>query len=192
LALGIIQVICEEGLYDKAFVEKYTHGFNELSQHIKQYAPEKVAEITWVPAEAIRKAARMYAEAKPAALQWGNAIEHDVNVFDATRALACLMGISGNLDVPGGNVNARDPKIMGLAQFVRADLIPDKRTEMIGAHHGVIPRLMTVPSAFFRKAVLEGKPYPMHGCYGMCTNPMFAWADSWVNLHLQEQRHSLL
>ncbi len=90
------------------------YGFNELSQHIKQYAPEKVAEITWVPAEAIRKAARMYAEAKPAALQWGNAIEHDVNVFDATRALACLMGISGNLDVPGGNVNARDPKIMGL------------------------------------------------------------------------------
>jgi anaerobic selenocysteine-containing dehydrogenase len=178
LALAMIQVICEEGLYDQAFVEKYTHGFNELSQHIKQYAPEKVAEITWVPAEAIRKAARMYAEAKPAALQWGNAIEHDVNVFDATRALACLMGISGNLDVPGGNVNARDPKIMGLAQFVRADLIPDKRTEMISAHHRVIPRLMTVPSAFFRKAVLEGKPYPVHGYYGMCTNPMIAWADS--------------
>ena len=204
LALAIIQVICEEGLYDKAFVEKYTYGFNELSQHIKQYAPEKVAEIciqaaqgevvscanfndpkkvaeiTWVPAEAIRKAARMYAEAKPAALQWGNAIEHDVNVFDVTRALACLMGISGNLDVPGGNVNARDPKIMGLAQFVRADLIPDKRTEMIGAYHHVIPRLMTIPSAFFRKAVLEGKPYPVHGYYGMCTNPMIAWADSKV------------
>lgn len=76
--------------------------------------------------------------------------------------------------------------------FVRADLIPDKRTEMISAHHRVIPRLMTIPSAFFRKAVLEGKPYPVHGCYGMCTNPMIAWADSWVNLHLQEQRHSLL
>ncbi len=180
LALGIIHVICEEGLYDKAFVETFTHGFEDLAQHVKQYSPESVAEITWVPAETIRKAARMYAEAKPAALQWGNAIEHDVNVFDVTRALACLMAISGNLEVPGGNVNARDPKIMGLAQFVRADLIPDKRTEMIGAHHRIIPRLMTVAPAFFRKAVLEDKPYPVRGYYGICTNPMVAWADSKV------------
>ena len=122
----------------------------------------------------------MYAEAKPAALQWGNAIEHDINVFDATRALACLMAICGNLEIPGGNVNARDPKIMGLAPFVRADLIPDKRKEMIGAHHRVIPRLMTVAPAFFRKAVLEDVPYPVRGYYGMCTNPMVAWADSKV------------
>jgi len=178
LALAMIHVICEEGLYDKDFVEKYTHGFDELAQHAKQYAPENVAGITWVPAESIRKAARMYAEAKPAALQWGNAIEHDVNLFDATRALACLMGITGNLEIPGGNVNARDPKIMGLAPFVRADLIPDKRTEMISAHHRVIPRLMTIAPAYFRKAVLEGTPYPVRGYYGMCTNPMVTWADS--------------
>jgi len=69
---------------------------------------------------------------------------------------------------------------MGLAEFVRADLIPDKRTEMIGAHYRLIPRFMTVPSAFFRKAVLEGKPYPVRGYYGMCTNPLVAWADSKV------------
>jgi len=67
---------------------------------------------------------------------------------------------------------------MGLAEFVRADLIPDKRTEMIGAHYRLIPRFMTVPSAFFRKAVLEGKPYPVRGYYGMCTNPLVAWATA--------------
>ncbi|MFH1080093.1 MAG: molybdopterin-dependent oxidoreductase [Pseudomonadota bacterium] len=178
LALAIMHVICEEGLYDRAFVEQYTHGFDDLAQHVKQYPPEQVEAITWVPAQQIRKAARMYAEAKPAALQWGNAIEHDINLFDATRALACLMGITGNLEIPGGNVNARDPKIMGLAQFVRADLIPDKRKDMIGAYHGIIPRLMTVAPAFFRKAVLQNEPYPMRGYYGMCTNPMVAWADS--------------
>ncbi len=180
LALAIIHVICEEGLYDRAFVEKYTHGFDELAQHVKQYPPERVAEITWVPADAIRKAARMYAEARPATIQWGNAIEHNVKTFDAVRSLLCMMAICGNLDVPGGNVNARDPKIMGLAPFVRADLIPDKRKDMIGAHYGIIPRLMTVAPAFFRKAVLEGTPYPVRGYYGMCTNPMVAWADSRV------------
>ena len=178
LALGLIHVIIEESLYDREFVEKYTSGFEDLARHVKDYTPEKVADITWVPAERIREAARMYAKAKPAALQWGNPIEHDVNVFDATRSLVCLMAICGNLDVPGGNIEARDPKIMGLGPFVRADLIPDKRKDMISAHYGVIPRFMTIPPAYFRRAVLEGVPYPVRGYYGMCTNPMVAWADS--------------
>lgn len=178
LALGFIHVIIEEGLYDREFVEKHAYGFEDLARHVKQYTPEAVSEITWTPADLIRKAARMYAEAKPAALQWGNAIEHDVNAFDATRSLVCLMAICGNLEAPGGNINAHDPKIMGLAEFVRADLVPDKRKEMISAAHGVIPRLMTVPPAYFRKAVLEGAPYPVRGYYGMCANPLVAWADS--------------
>ncbi len=178
LALGFLNVIIEESLYDKDFVEQYTSGFEDLAQHIKQYSPETVAEITWVGADQIRKAARMYAAAKPATVQWGNAIEHDVNVFDASRALICLMAITGNLEIPGGNVNAYDPKIMGLGGFVRADLVPNKFKEMIGAHYRTIPRMMTVPPAYFRRAILEEKPYPVRGYYGMCTNPLVTWADS--------------
>ena len=178
LALGFLHVIIEESLYDKAFVEKHTFGFEDLARQVKQYSPETVANITWVPPDLIRQAARLYAAARPAALQWGNAIEHDINAFDATRSLVCLMAVCGNLEVPGGNINAHDPKIMGLGEFVRADLIPDKRKEMISTHHGIIPRLMTVAPAYFRKAVLEGVPYPVKGYYGMCTNPLVAWADS--------------
>lgn len=178
LALGFLNVIIEESLYDKEFVDNYTYGFADLAEHVKQYTPEKVAEITSVPADLIRQAARMYAAAKPATLMWGNAIEHSVNVFDYTRSLVCLMAITGNLEVPGGNINAHDPKIMGLGQFVRADLIPTKAKEMISAYHGIIPRLMTVAPAYFRKAVLEGVPYPVRGYYGMCCNPLVNWADS--------------
>lgn len=178
LALGLLHVIIEEGLYDQDFVHAYTHGFTELADHVRDYSPEKMAEITWVPAQDIRRAARMYAQAAPAALQWGNPIEHDINAFDATRSLVCLMAVCGNLEVAGGNIHAHDPQIMKLGQFVRADLIPEKRKEMISAYHGIIPRLMTVPPAFFRRAVLENDPYPVRGYYGMCTNPLLAWADS--------------
>ena len=180
LALGFLHVIIEESLYDTDFVEQYTYGFADLARQVKAYDPQTVAGITWVPPDLIQKAARLYAAARPAALQWGNAIEHDVNVFDAARSLVCLMAVCGNLEVPGGDINAHDPRIMGLGQFVRADLIPDKRKTMIGAFHGTIPKLMTVPPAYFRKAVLEGVPYPVKGYYGMCTNPMVAWADSEV------------
>jgi anaerobic selenocysteine-containing dehydrogenase len=178
LALGLMHVIVEEGLFDRTFVELHTHGFDAFARHVAAYTPEKVSEISWVPAERIRKAARMYAESRPAALQWGNPIEHDAHAFDATRSLVCLMALCGNLEVPGGNVHAHDPDILGLGAFVRADLIPNKRKEMIGAHFGVIPRMMTVPPAYFRRAVLEDRPYPVRGYYGMCTNPLVAWADS--------------
>ena len=180
LALGFLHVIIEESLYDREFVEKYAYGFADLARQVKPYDPETTAGVTWVAPDLIRKAARLYATARPAALQWGNPIEHDVNVFDATRSLACLMAICGNLEVPGGNINAHDPRILGLGEFVRADLIPDKRKEMIGAFHGTIPRFMTVAPAHFREAVLEGVPYPVRGYYGMCTNPLLAWADSAV------------
>jgi anaerobic selenocysteine-containing dehydrogenase len=178
LALGFLNVIIGEGIYDKAFVEQWTHGFGDLAEHVRTYTPEKVSEITWVPADAIRQAARAYAAMKPAAIQWGNPIEHNTQTFDTVRALICLMAITGNLDVPGGNVDPRDAKIQGLAPLVRADLIPDKRKEMIANHHGVIPRLMTNAPAFFRKAILEGVPYPIRGAYMMCCNPMLSYAGS--------------
>jgi anaerobic selenocysteine-containing dehydrogenase len=178
LALGFLNVIIAESLYDKNFVEKWTYGFEDLVEHVKQYTPEKVSGITWVPPDLIRETARLYATSKPAVIQWGNPIEHNINTFDTVRALICLMAITGNLDIAGGNVAARDPKIMGLGAFVRADLIPDKRKEMISAHYHVIPRLMTIAPTFFKKAVLEGVPYPVKGFYAMCANPMLSYADS--------------
>ena len=178
LALGFLHVIIEESLYDKDFVEKWTHGFADLADQVRQYTPEKVAEITWIPAELIRETARAYATAKPAVIQWGNPLEHTIYTFDAIRALICLMAITGNLDIAGGNVAAHDPKIMGLGQFVRADLIPTKRKEMISAHHGIIPRLMTIAPSFFKQAILEEDPYPVKAFYSMCSNAMLSYADS--------------
>jgi anaerobic selenocysteine-containing dehydrogenase len=178
LALGFLHVIIEESLYDKSFVQDWTSGFDDLAQHVKTYTPERVSDITWIPSDRIRETARLYAQSKPAVIQWGNPIEHNIHAFDIARALICLMAICGNLDVPGGNVHAKDPEIMSLGRFVRADLIPKKRTEMIGSHHGVIPRLMTVPGAFFRKAVLEETPYPVKALYSMCANPLLSYADS--------------
>ena len=178
LALALLNVIIEESLYDKEFVEKWTYGFEDLAEHVKQYTPEKVSGITLVPADLIRETARLYATSKPAVIQWGNPVEHNIHTFDTVRALICLMAITGNLDVAGGNVAAHDPKIMGLGPFVRADLIPDKRKEMISAYHRIIPRLMTIAPSFFKKAILEGVPYPVKGFYAMCANPMLSYADS--------------
>jgi len=178
LALAFLHAIVEEGIYDKDFVEEWTHGFQDLAEAVQAYSPESMAAVTGVEADLARRSARAYASARPAALQWGNPIEQTVHNFHASRALLCLMALCGNLDVPGGNIHPLDPPVQGLGAFVRADLIPSKRKEMIHAHHGTIPRLMTVPPAYFRRAVLEEKPYPVKAAYVQCANPLVTYADS--------------
>jgi anaerobic selenocysteine-containing dehydrogenase len=178
LALSFLNVIIQEELYDQDFVADWTYGFDELSDHVKAFTPEKMAAVTQVPSEKIRAAAIDYAASHPAAIQWGNPIEQTIHTFDASRSLVCLMAICGNLDIPGGNVQPLDPDVLGLGKFVRADSIPSKRKEMIHAHHHTIPRLMTVPPAFFRRAVLSEEPYAVKAAYFQCTNPLLTYADS--------------
>lgn len=182
LALAFLNVIIEEGLYDKGFVEKWCYGYADFSEHIRKYTPEKMSDVTWVPASLIREAARYYAGAHPAAIQWGNAIEQNTNTFDAIRAIICLMAVCGNLDVPGGNIQANEPDILHLGELVRVDLLPTKKKEMIHAYHNAIPRMMTVPPALFRRAVLEDIPYPVRGAYMQGTNPLLTYADCMMTL----------
>jgi anaerobic selenocysteine-containing dehydrogenase len=105
-------------------------------------------------------------------------VEQTPHAFDAVRALVSLMAICGNLDVPGGNVATLDPPILGLGPFVRAKKIPDKPKEMLHAAQGAIPRLMTVPPVYFRRAVLESDPYPVRAAYLQTSNPMLSYADA--------------
>ena len=178
LALAFLNVIINEKIYDTDFVKNWTFGFDDLSKHIEKYSPERVSEITWIAPDLIREAARFYAQSSPAAIQWGNPIEQTVNNFDTARALVCLMAICGNLDIAGGNVKATEPKTTPFGKFVRADLVPDKRKEMIPAFHGTIPKLMTVAPGLFRKAVLDEFPYAVKGAYMHGTNPLVTYADS--------------
>ena len=104
LALGLLHVIIGEELYNKAFVEKWTGGFDKLVERVKAYSPEKVEEITWVPAETIRNIARMYAQNHPACVSVGVSLDHSSNGIQAMRAIAVLMAICGNLEISGGNI----------------------------------------------------------------------------------------
>ena len=104
LALAMLNVIIEENLYDKGFVDKWTYGFPELSKWIKKYSPEWAEGITWAPSEMIRFVARTYANLKPALLHEGNGIDQQPNAVQTSRALAILRTITGNLDVQGGDL----------------------------------------------------------------------------------------
>jgi len=102
LLMGMINVILQEELYDKEFVNKWCYGFDKLVEHARDYPLDKVADITWVPAEKIKQAAVMYAVNKPAACWNRMGIEHIAGSAEAVQARFILSAITGNIDVKGG------------------------------------------------------------------------------------------
>jgi thiosulfate reductase/polysulfide reductase chain A len=104
LFLSWINVIIEERLYDEDFVDKWTFGFDQLKKRASEYTPEKVAGITWIPAEKIRESARMYAMNSPATFCFFGVAPDQIglNGLRVEQAKVCLRAITGNLRVEGG------------------------------------------------------------------------------------------
>ena len=103
LALALIHVIIEEGLYDKNFVKKHTFGFEKLVPHIKPYTPEWAEKVTWVPADSIRELARVFATTRGAAIYQGTCTQdQQANGTQTDRAIGILQSIVGGINVPGG------------------------------------------------------------------------------------------
>lgn len=109
LALGILNVLISEDLYDHDFVDRWTYGFDALAERVSEWTPERAAEICWVDAEDIRRAARMIAEKKPANCFWGVAVDMQNNGIGAAQGIESIFVITGNIDIPGGMVFTRPP-----------------------------------------------------------------------------------
>ncbi|MCP4681383.1 MAG: molybdopterin-dependent oxidoreductase, partial [Desulfobacterales bacterium] len=102
---GLMHVIIKEDLYDKAFVEDRTLGFEELKKTVEKYTPEEVEKITGIPANDIIDTARDYATAKPGAIVYCMGITQHITGTDNVKSLANLAMLCGNLGMAGGGVN---------------------------------------------------------------------------------------
>jgi anaerobic selenocysteine-containing dehydrogenase len=111
LALAMMNVIIGEDLHDKDFVEKHTYGFDKLVPHVRKYTPEWAEEITWIPADDIRKLARLFASTKGASIFQGTCTQDQTaNGTQNSRAFSVLQTITGNINVPGGWVTSPPPR----------------------------------------------------------------------------------
>jgi anaerobic selenocysteine-containing dehydrogenase len=102
LALGILNIIMKEELYDADFVKNWTVGFDELRTHVKEFTPEKVEEITWVPAKMVGEIAHMMAT-KGLSIVTGVGLDNCVSGSQTIRSIAIINAITGNVDAPGGS-----------------------------------------------------------------------------------------
>jgi len=174
LALGMLNVIVEEGLYDREFVENHVHGWEPFVRRVKEYPLDRVEEITWVPTQKIRDAARLFSTTKPAAIQWGVAIEQQVNCADNDRLLMILMGITGNIDVSGGQVLFKPPGIRNVGHFGAHRMLPDTQREkrLGGERFRLAGNFAIINPKCVWDAVVDEKPYPVKTLFFISSNPL--------------------
>jgi thiosulfate reductase/polysulfide reductase chain A len=198
LLMSMINVIIEEDLYDKEFVTQWCHGFEELRERAGEYPPEKAEEITWVPADQIRAAARMFATHRPSCAIEGMGVAHQPNALGALQARHIISAIVGNIDVAGGE------ELLGPAPFITEheielpEALPEEqRDKILGADryrlytwpgYDLIQRqnvervwgkrcdmygytCMATGPALFR-AIAYSQPYPVKALITLSSNPM--------------------
>ena len=102
---GLMNVMIAENLYDQEYVEKRTEGFAALKKIVEKYPPEYVEEISGVPAEDLRTAARMYGGAKRASILYAMGITQHITGTDNVKSVANLSMLGGNVGIEGGGVN---------------------------------------------------------------------------------------
>jgi anaerobic selenocysteine-containing dehydrogenase len=174
LALGLLNVIIAEGLYDRDFVSRWTVGFDKLEKHIREYSPEVVEKLSRVPADKIRQFARMYATAKPATISQDVALDHCINGVQNSRAISILVAITGNLDVVGGNVYNSALKQASIR--VKGNVAVD---EVIGIQYPIFNKFTGQTTAMpVVDAIITGKPYPVKALIVQACNPALTWPDT--------------
>ena len=186
IALAMLQAMIAEGLYDRAFVERWCHGFAELAQRVAAYTPATAAQLSGVPADAIATAARLYADG-PSTFVSGHGIDAFSAGVQTFRAFHCLVAISGNVDRPGGNRRVKKPR--GFSTYLDVLHRPEFRLpraveeQTIGAAQFPLwagPKGWQTachnPSVI--SAILTGRPYPVRAMYVSGVNILVTYPDT--------------
>ncbi len=175
LALGILNYIVHDGIYDKDFVENWVIGFNALEKIITHYTPQKVEKITGVPATKIIEAAQLYASSAAACLEHGMALELQINGFQTIRAIAIMQAITGNLDISGGALFTTDFELESIT-------IPSTKEpiEAVGQNEFPLFHKTTGQSQanIYSEAILKSNPYPIKSMIIVGSNPLLAWPNA--------------
>jgi len=157
LALGMMNVIINEDLYDKDFVQNWTFGFDKLKERVQEYPPQRVAEITWVPEEKIITAARMFAMDTPGVIQVGSSIERQANCGQTVRSIVDLLGITGNVERPGSMVCWMPPETGQMEEFFsELPLTDEMKKHIVGSETYKLGAARTAHSDSIIKQLASG------------------------------------
>ena len=104
LALGLAHVIFAENMHDEAWLTAHAQGWEAYQARVADFPPERVAQITGVPAADIIKLARLYATTTPSLLKFADGLQRHPNGGQTVRALCALPALTGQYGTLGGGL----------------------------------------------------------------------------------------
>jgi len=175
LALAMGKIIIEEDLYDHEFVENWCYGFDEYREVCKDYDVDKVAEITWLDPEDIREAARRMAQ-KPTSVQWGLAIDMNLECVTCSQAIVNLWSITGQIDIPGGMLMVHPPfnNEVWLPPDPKEVFTPQEEADRIGSTYKMITNsgMVQCQADSMIDQLNTGRPFKIRAAWIQSTNPL--------------------
>ncbi|MBM3173955.1 MAG: hypothetical protein FJZ85_09705, partial [Chloroflexi bacterium] len=172
LALAMANVIISEELYDANFVNNWTSGFDQYKELVlSQYAPERMAEITGVSADVIRRIAAEFAQTKPAIAWRGRGATCWPDGSYASFAIFCLNALVGSIDVPGGVIYQEYPSYREMPAIAEDRIAKaGKAKPSLGSNReGRVP-VAGVSANQVADSILKGNPYPVEVAIGYNSN----------------------
>ncbi|HYG90686.1 MAG TPA: formate dehydrogenase subunit alpha [Azospirillum sp.] len=128
---ALLNVIVTEELYDRQYVAAHTDDFEALAEHVRQFPPERMAEICGIDAQTLRTVARLYARSRASIVFWGMGISQHTHGTDNARCLIALALITGQVGRPGtglhplrGQNNVQGASDAGLIPMTLPDYRP--------------------------------------------------------------------
>ena len=175
LALAIGHVLCEEKLYDKEFVEKWTDGFEAYRDRVRAHTPEWAAEICGIKADLIRETARALGNARAASLQWGASVDQVIEPIHTGAALLDLMALTGNIEKPGTMIAATPAfgvKNTWEGGWGSELLSQEQAAKALNECYPYSRRTGSTNVEMVRECMRRGNPHPVKACWMQTTNPL--------------------
>lgn len=203
LGLGLLHMIISRGRYNADYVAAETIGFDDLRERAALFPPERVADITGVPAPDIVAAAEMMTGDGATIFGGGNGLcQTGSTAVQQGRILACLIVLTGNLNRTGGHRLIGPPRDIlangDWSAFVK--LTADQRSRMLGAERfrgigdfaslddvvsdawygkrGVADWLSSAHEPSLWDAILDAQPYQVRALVIQAHNPLGGSANS--------------
>jgi anaerobic selenocysteine-containing dehydrogenase len=143
----------------------------------RQFPPERVEEIAWVPAAQVRETAELLGTCGPVSLSTWAGIEQHTNASQTARAIALLYALTGDFDAKGGNVIF---ETVPTADVTGTELMPEAlRAKTLG--YGARPlgqeAMGYITTESLYEAVLTHAPYAVRGLVNFGSNLLLSHAD---------------
>src|SRR6266853_1758 len=184
---GIIYILIESDLIDHAYIDEHTSGFDALYESIREYTPDRVAEITGLSVELLYRTASLYGNARAAFIAWTMGVNHSSKGTETVNAINNLALITGNIGRTGaapfsitGQCNAMGTRESGFAssmpgyrKFERAE----DRAELARIWNISVDRIPTARGLAYPdiiEAAVQGK---IKALWFIATNPAVSFPN---------------